>query len=134
MKVAPSYVSKEKLMKKIAKRTERRIAEYTTVSSAFQPNEEKLVKSTLDSASRYAYRKNLNLNFMPNLSNYKKDGTKVNVYQRVVRQTHPFDGSEPIIYGDQEFRGSAVIPQSVDNAKDFMKSLRAQVKEILTRK
>lgn len=134
MKVAPSYFSREKLLKKVAKRNAERIAEHTTVSSAFKHEDEKLIQESRDSAARYAQRHHLNLEFMPNLTNYKKDGTKVRVYQRVVRQTTPYDGSDPIIYGDQEFLGSTVIPQAVNNVKDFMKSLRDQVKDIITKK
>lgn len=133
MKIAPSYISKEKLIKKAAKRANERIAEHTTVSSAFQDKEADFIKSNLDSAARYANKHRLNLEFMPNLNNYKKDGTKVNIYSRVIRQTESFDGSEPIIYGDQEFRGSVILGQELNTKKDFMKSLRDQVKEIITK-
>lgn len=133
MKIAPSFISREKLIKKAAKRASERIAEHTTVSSAFQDKEADFIKSNLDSAARYASRHHVNLEFMPNLNNYRKDGTKVNVYRRVIRQTQTFDGSDPIIYGDQEFRGSAIIGQEINTKKDFMKNLREQVKQILTK-
>ena len=71
MKIAHSFISKEKLMKKIAHRNQARIADYTTVSTAFKPEDLKIINDNLDSIARYAERKNLKINRRRSIMNSK---------------------------------------------------------------
>ena len=137
MKLAPSYISRETLIKKAAKRSQRRIAEYTSVSSAFKEGESTFVKENLDSVARYANRHNVNFRFEPNVG--EADSTKMSVFRREVKFLNMYDGSEPMPYLMPEYAGEAIITSSknaenkvVYNGKEsFMEALRAEAAKIL---
>ena len=129
MKVAPSYVSKERLIKKAAKRSQDRIAEHITMSSAFKPENSKLINENLDPIARYANRHNLNIEFEPSVDNL--GSAKMNVYKREVEWFDPHDGSEGFPYLTQKYVGEGVLDKNLDNKKDLLKAFRAEAAKIL---
>ena len=129
MKIAPSYISKERLLKKIAKRSKERIAEHTVVSSAFKPENSKMIQENLDPIARYAERHKIDIEFEPNIE--EAGTTKMNIFKRTVKFMDMHDGSDPFIYMDQDFAGSAILPSKMDNKNEFLKTIRTNAAKIL---
>lgn len=129
MKVAPSYISKERLLKKIAKRNNERIAEHTLVSGAYKPEEAQMIKENLDPIARYAERHRIDLDFEPNID--KAGTTKMNVYKRNLKFNDYYDGSDPIPYLSKDFAGTAIIPNQMETKGDFLKTIRENAAKIL---
>lgn len=129
MKVAPSYVSKDRLIKKAANRSKERIAEHITMSSAFKPENAKLINENLDPIARYANRHNINVQFEPSVENL--GSAKMNVYKREVEWYDPHDGSEGFPYFVQRYAGEGILDKSLDNKKDLLKSFRDEAARIL---
>ncbi len=133
MKVAKGFfTSREYLIKKAAKRSQERIENHITLSTAFKPEDSKIIKENLDSIARYANKKRINIAFEPSSENLR--APKMEVSKRVVRQTEPYDGSEPIFYMIPEYAGSTVLPEGINNKKDLMTTIRTEAAKILYEK
>ena len=141
-----SHLSRAKLIKKAEKRAESRIKEYTKVSSAFDAQEAADVKGNMDSAARYAYRHNVNLEFSPSMDeHYQRNGIKVAVYKRGQRLmgmhelNGTYDSTDVICIPTQDFAGSAIITEKAKSEEPsfkhpFLKSMREKIRGILGRK
>ena len=129
MKLAPSYISKETLIKKAAKRSQRRIAEYTSVSKAYKGEESKVIEENLDSIARYANRHNINVRFEPNVE--EAGSSKMSVFRREVKFFDMHDGSEPMPYLSQEYAGNAILSKDLNDKQSLMDAIRAAAANIL---
>ena len=130
MKIAPSYMSKERLLKKAARRAQQRIEDHTRISTAFHPEKYNEIKDNIDSVARYACRHSLEIEFQP--QRYKKDAPKMTVYRRSVKYVDPLDGvSDPYPYLGQDYVGSANLPEGISDKKSFMKAVRSEAAKLL---
>ena len=134
MELTPSYLSKKFLIKRINKRTKNRIEEYTKVSTAFKTGEADSIKENLDSISRFAQRKHINLDFVPNV---KQGGTKMKLYSREVTMVeNPNDTLHtltiPVLL--KNFEGEATISNDLKTKKDVMETIREEAAKILYKK
>ena len=134
MKLAPSYISKERLLSKIADRNEKRIAEHITVSSAFRPEDSKIIKDNLDSIARFAERKSLNLGFEPSSENLST--AKMNVYKQSSKLVNTYDGFSPdtsniMLLPSTDYVGSAKLPDGINSKEKLMDAIRKSAAEVL---
>ena len=134
MKLAPSYLSKKTLTKLINKRNNNRIAEYTKFSTAFKPGEAEGIKENLTSIARYAQRKHINLEFVPNV---KQGGTKMKLFKREVTMVeNPNDTIHsltiPVLL--KNFEGEATISNDLKSKKDVLETIREEAAKILYKK
>ena len=133
MKVAKGFFSsREYLIKKAAKRSQERIENHLTLSTAFKPEDSQIIRDNLDSIARYANRKKINIAFEPSSENLK--APKMDISERVVEQTNSYDGSEPIFYMVPKYVGSTVLPTGINNKQDLMKIIRTEAAKILYQK
>ena len=133
MKVAKGFFSsREYLAKQAAKRSQRRIAEHLTLSTAFKPEDSKIIQENMDSIARYANKKRIDIAFEPSSENLR--APKMDVSRREVKFMELNDGSETIPYLLPEYAGSAVLPEGINNKKDLMDAIRAAASKILYEK
>jgi hypothetical protein len=134
MKIAHSFISKEKLMKKIARRNQARIADYTTVSTAFKPEDLKIINDNLDSIARYAERKNLKIDFEPSSENMR--APKMSVYKQGSQLVNTFDGtssdaSDMLLIPTEHLMGSAKLPAGMTDNKEFVDAVKSNAAKFL---
>ncbi|MCR5266200.1 MAG: hypothetical protein K6E29_06360 [Cyanobacteria bacterium RUI128] len=130
MKIAKGFFSsRESMAKKALKRSKQRIEEHITLSSAFQPKDSAIIKENLDPIARYADRNRINIAFEPSSENLS--APKMEVSRRVIKQTEPYDGSDPIIYMVPERAGSVVLPEGINNKQELLKTIRTEAAKIL---
>ena len=130
MKLPCSLYSKETILNKIAKRTNKRINEYTSVSNSLAADKAGNIKKNLDSISKFAERKNCNLEFVPGEDLYE-NSAKMKVYKRGLILIRDREGMPVAAFNNQSLSGEAFLPDKVSDNKSFMKSLRDQVKNII---
>lgn len=121
------FSSKEDIIKKIQKNAEKRVKDYTTVSSAFKPEDSKAIKDNLDSIARYAKHNNINLEFEPVSKN---SDVKMRVFKRSLKKADSFDG-KIISYLGQDFAGEAYLPSGIKDKKEIMNLIKTESAKIL---
>ncbi len=109
--------------------SEDRIAKYTTVSTAFRPEETNLIKSNLDEISKYAEANRCNLSFRPSYKH--KDSFRMEVDERVVKTYDPADGSKAYKAEVLEKRGSALLPKSLQSNEDLLNAIKTEASKLL---
>jgi len=130
MKIAPSYISREKLVEKAAKRARRTIEDHTKISTAFQPEKSKIIEENIDSVARYAKRHNIEIEFEPHRG--APGSVKMSVYERNIKYVEPFDNSmDPFPYLSTDFAGVAFLPENMTDKKEFMDTVRKESAKIL---
>ena len=137
MKVAPSYISKAKLLKKIEQRAAER-AERINVNKNIDIMDKAIIESQKDNLARFAVRNNCSISFVP-----KKDvgGTEMRVYENrhlLYRQPDIMGdvsniNSVPITYVERVYKGSADIPSTnvLTTDRMFANQIKENVKNVL---
>ncbi len=134
MKIIHSFMSKDKLLKKIARRNQERIADYTTVSTAFRPEDSKIIKDNLDSIARYAERKNLKIDFEPSSENMS--APKMDVYKQGTQLMKTYEGFTPdtsdvMVVPAYHLLGSAKLPAGMTDNKKFVDAVKSSAAKFL---
>ena len=132
MNLISGFRSKEALAKKLAKRNAERISDYTLVSSAFKPEDVKIINDNLDSIARFAERKNINLRFEP--SSADMSSAKMKVYKRGVTLMNDVLGDPSWAVPVENYRGSAKLPAGIESKEDLMEAIKKSAAEILYKK
>ena len=138
MKVAPSYISKTKLMKKIEQRTAER-AKRIVINKNIDTMDKSIIESQKDNLARFADRNQCTISFVP-----KKDvgGTEMKVYKdkhMLYRQPDMFGeinfNKPPIIYVEHIYKGSSDIPSSrvLTTDRNFANQIKENVKNVLNK-
>ena len=140
MEVAPSYVSKTKLLKKIERRAAER-AKRIQIDKNVDTLDKTLLGFQTDGLARFADRHQCTLRFVPDT---KGSGTVVKVYKdkHVLYRQPDIMGDfnnmncPPITYVEHMYKGSAEIPDNRIRTTDKMyaKSLRQIINDILNPK
>jgi hypothetical protein len=130
MKVAPSYISKETLLKKIEKRNLKRIAEYTGISSAFKPEEVEFIKNNIDPIARIAEKNNCYLEFVPGADVLNKTA-HMNVYKKGYQMIKPEFGDSFISIPTNTHTGVVDLPQNITDKESFLKTIKSGIQHIL---
>ena len=109
--------------------TESRISRYTTVSTAFKPEEATLINENLDEIAKYAESNKCNLSFRPSYKH--KDSFKMEVEKRVEKTQDFCDGSDVIKMEVLEKRGAALLPKSIQTADELLGAIRTEASKLL---
>lgn len=129
MKLVTKLLSRENLAKKIQKRNKNRIETYTTISTAFKPEDAKIVQDNIDSIARYAERNQLYVAFMPSV---RTGAPKMDVYKRGTKTLQsPENPHKTITVPCQTHKGNASLPYGITDNKEFLSEFRKEASKIL---
>ena len=141
MKVAPSYISKSKLLKKIEKRAEER-AQRIIIGENIDVLDKAIIESQKDNLARFADKNRCSIRFVKDADHGGNTVMKVYEDKHVLyRPYNPLDefGTSSrlaIPYVENMYRGSAEIPSSrvLTTDKIFASQIKESARNVLNSK
>ena len=131
MKIAPIFISKKTIMKKIANRAEKRINKNTAISEALSDNQKELLNKNIDSIARYASKKGALLEFVP-AKDLFEGGIQMNVYKKGITVNCLVPHTPFKVTDRFDLSGKVILDDKVKKGSDFVNGIRANAKSIIS--